>query len=118
MIRYQTFVVTTDADGAGTVTDGPVNGEIIEVSSAGTAWASTADYTIVRAGDFGGTILAVTDCQEPWSYQPRASLVTTGTAAITNSYGRIPSDGYLTLTLAEAGSVVAGTVTVFYDDLA
>ncbi|MCK9628451.1 MAG: hypothetical protein M0R37_07655 [Bacteroidales bacterium] len=116
MIRYKELVLTTGADGAGTVTDGPINGEIIEVFSEGTAWSATADFTLTRAA-FGGTILALTDAQEPFDYYPRVALVSSATAAITDSSGRIPCDGNVTLVVAGAGSVVPGTVTVVYDTL-
>jgi hypothetical protein len=116
MIRYKELTLTTGSNGAGTVTDGPINGEIIEVFTQGTAWSGTADYTLTRAA-FGGTIIALTDAQEPWDHYPRVSLVTSATAAITASYGRIPCDGNVKLVLAEAGSAVPGTVTVVYDDL-
>ena len=117
MILYKTLTVTTDSSGAGTVTDGPINGEIIEVCSSGTALSGTADFTIVRAGTFGGTILAVADKQVPWWYQPRAVPCTIAGTAITNGQSRIPCDGNVTLTVAQAGSVVSTTVAIFYDDL-
>ena len=117
MILYKTLTVTTDSSGAGTVTDGPINGEIIEVCSSGTALSGTADFTIVRAGTFGGTILAVADKQVPWWYQPRAVPCTVAGVAITNGEARIPCDGNVTLTVAQAGSVLTAAVTIMYDNL-
>ncbi len=116
-IKHQPLVVTTDALGAGTVTSTyPINGLILEVRSNGTAWSGTADFTLTRNEIYGGTILAVSDAQEPWTYAPRFQAVTTAGAALTNSAVPVPNEGYVTLTLAEAGSVVAGTVYVIYDE--
>ena len=115
MIRYIGVEVTTDADGAGTVTAGPVNGKILEVSCPGTAWSSTADFTITRTATFGGTILAVTDKQVPWWYQPRAVPCTVAGVAITNGESLIPCDGNIQVVLAQAGSVITDTVYVTYE---
>jgi hypothetical protein len=118
MIRYEKMTITTSALGAGTATtSAPIIGEIIEVCAPGTVWSSTADFALVRDADYGGTILSLTDAQVPWQHFPRAQLVTSGTAAITNSYDRFASDDYLTLTVAGAGSVATDSVYVIYDDL-
>ncbi len=118
MIKYTEFAVTTSAAGAGTVTAGPVNGLIYEVRCPGTAFSSTADFTLTRAAVFGGTVLVATDAQVPWSYFPRSLAATAvNGGAISGSWAPVPSDGQLTLTVAQAGSVTSGTVYVIYDDL-
>jgi hypothetical protein len=115
VIKYATLKVTTDSSGAGTVTGGPINGEILEVCTPGTALSGTADWTLVRAGAFGGTILAITDAQEPWWYRPRSGAVGVTGSAVTDSNVKIPCDGEVKLTVSQAGSVLSSTVTIFYE---
>lgn len=114
MIYYQGLAVTTDAAGDGTATTTePVNGLVYEVRYPGTAFGSTADFTLTRQGAIGGTVLNLTDATGPWQYAPRQNEHTTAGGSI-GADALIPSNDYLQLVVAEGGSVTSGTVYVIY----
>ena len=112
--------VTTDAAGAGTATTvSPLNGHVEEVRYGGTILAGTATFTLTRVGD-GGTILAYTATAAPWSRAPLqpvhssvgggALVAATGGSALAD---RVPVDGYVQLVVANAGSVLTDSVSIF-----
>jgi hypothetical protein len=128
------FAVTTNAAGGGTViSTWPITGTVLEVrmplgGTALTAAGGTADFTITRTGaggvgGDGGTVLALTNVNAPWQYQPRNPLhsnaggttaYTLGTGPVYDTEG-IPVDSYLTFVAAQCQPSVAGTVHVFVD---
>lgn len=120
-------VFTTDAAGAAAGTTLPVRGELaqVRVPNAGTAWmgtGSTADITITRLVD-GGTLLALTNGQAPWEYNPRtaAHSLTAGTSAYAVGVGPVLTDpppvyGPVVVTVAQAQFSKAGTVYLWIDD--
>ena len=118
MIRRYEFSLTTDSSGAGTVTaKQPINGLVEEVRNDGTAFASTAIYSITR-GDGGGTVFRAGTLTAPWQYAPRQPVHTNAGVAVTYDGTRavndkIPVDGYLTMTVTQGGSVNLGTVSVY-----
>lgn len=111
-LKRQTLVVTTDSAGAGTIsTQRPLGGCVIELRNDSAAWGGTADYTFTRAADEGGgTVFNASNLAGPFSVYPGGSVY--GLAGVAS---HIPVDGQLTMTIAQAGSVVAGTVHVFYE---
>lgn len=111
MIQRQALIVTTDSVGAGTVTTTrPISGRIVEIRNNSSAWGGTADYTFTRAaGEGGGTVVSLTDTAGPFSVYPGGSVY-----GMTGTHTPVPVEGYLTMAVAQAGSVVAGTVHVFY----
>ena len=120
-MRLYELPITTDAVGAGTATTVyPLSGEIVGVRELGHT-SGTADWTLTRTAD-GGTVLALTDVAAPWDRQPRSAAHSTtgGTTAYSTGVGPvydggIPIDGYLKAVVAQAGSVVAGTVYIYVE---
>lgn len=115
-----TLSVTTVADGSGTATTAyPLNGYVDEIRYGGTILAGTATFTFTRVAD-GGTILAYTATAAPWSRAPRqpvhanltggALVAATGGSALAD---RVPVDGYVQLVVANAGSVLTDSVSIF-----
>lgn len=114
-VRYQDISITGPAGTA--QTNAPINGRILEVSYGGTALNASpvaADYTLTRTSPDGGTILAVSNAQGPFSYHPRAnSVTTTGTGGTANS--EIPCNSALQLVIAQGGTAT-DSVRVYYED--
>lgn len=123
-VRRADIAVSTDASGAGTAASRPIAGEILEVRYNGTTLnnGGSADYTITRQTD-GGTVLAVTNLDGPWSRSPRQLIHTstggtldTGglTAAITSQVDEIPVEGALQIVVAQGAASKSDTLFVFY----
>ena len=105
-VSQHAVTVTTDAAGAGTVTTTvPVSGYLVEVRvpNAGTAvFGSTADYTLTNPAS-GGTVYARTNVQAPFTHYPaRAVQDANGGTAVRAG---CPVDGYVTVVVAQGGSV-------------
>lgn len=109
--------VTTDAVGAGTVvTDVPLSGYLVEVraANAGTSvFGSTADYTLVNAAS-GGTVYARSNVAAPFTHYPARAIqdVNGGTAVQPG----VPVDGYVTVTVAQAGSAATASMWLLVAD--
>ena len=126
MITMYELAVTTNAWGGGTATS--VNlprCEVVSVrmANAGTTITAsgTADFTITRVVD-GGTILALTDANAPWQYQPSqpAHSVTGGTTAYSLGVGPvyddgIPLDGQLKVVVAQGGTAGSGSIYFYLE---
>lgn len=103
--------VTTDAAGAGTVTTTvPVSGYLVEVRAANagtTVFGSTADYTLTSPSS-GGTVYARSNVAAPFQHYPARAIqdVNGGTAVQPG----VPVDDYLTLVVAQGGSVATASV--------
>lgn len=119
-VDKHTLSVTTVADGSGTATTAyPLSGYVDEVRYGGTILAGTATFTLTRAAD-GGTILFYTATAAPWSRSPRQPVhasvnggplvAATGGSALAD---RVPVDGYVQLVVANAGSVLTDSVSIF-----
>ena len=119
-VSKHTLTITTDAVGSGTATTlQPLTGYIDEVRHGGTTLAGTATYTFTRNED-GGTVLSYVATVNPWSRAPRQAVHTNlAGAALAGATGgsaladRVPVDGYVTLVVANGGSVVTDTVSIF-----
>ena len=122
MSRINVFpmIVSTDADGAGTVTSGgPVCGYVVEVRlpNVGSQLASsTADWTFTRQLD-GGTILALSNQDAPFQVFPARRLTNEGGGTTAYALGigpvvqaGIPVDDYVVLTVAQADASQSGTL--------
>jgi hypothetical protein len=125
------FKISTDATAAGSVVSvKPVEGMVLEwvcSGSTGTALfgpGGTATLTAIRRGD-GGTILAATAVTAPFRYAPRRDVVTeaggtmfivagSATSKVLDLSG-VPSADCVTLSVAQGGTSVSGTVYMFYD---
>lgn len=124
-VGLATFVVTTDAAGAGTVSSSNVlRGEILSVRMplAGTALTlqgGTTDFLFTRAYD-GATILSAANQSAPWQYQPREAVHTIAAGTTAYSTGNsvysdsVPMYGTVTLTVAQGQPSMSGTVYVHY----
>jgi hypothetical protein len=116
-----TFLVSTDANGAGTVTSNhQIRGLVREVRYGRTALSGTATYTIKRVVD-GATILAYTATSNPWARAPceAAHLNTTGgTTAYNTGVGPVlvpvPVSGAVKLVIANGGSVLSNEAVHLY----
>lgn len=126
MIRCETITMTSGATGAGTVVSKwPLSGEILSIRMSGTALnglGSTADFTFTRQND-GGTVLAVSNVDAPWQYQPREAshTVTGGTTGYSLGVGPVlthgvPIDDYLVCVVAQGGSAASAAAYVYYED--
>lgn len=107
--------VTTDGSGAGTaVSARPVNGEILEIRlpTAALNAAGAADYTITRQ-ETGGTVLAITNTDGPWTRYPRGDAITPAGAG-GSAVVPIPCDEMLRLVVAQAATSASGTIHVYY----
>jgi len=126
MIRCETITIATGALGAGTaISTAPLSGEILSIRLPGTALngaGSTADFTFTRQND-GGTVLAVSNVNAPWQYQPREVVHTV--AGGTTVYGLsatnvmthgVPIDDYLVCVVAQGGSATSTDCFVYYED--
>lgn len=115
-VQRITLEATTDSSGAGTAeTTYPLSGYLEEIRYQG-SFGSTADFTFTRS-EGGGTVLVVTNGAAPWSYLPRAQIADTSGTVVSAAYDTIPIDDYLTMVVAQGGSVVSGTVSIYYSSM-
>lgn len=124
-VRHQSVAITTDSLGAGTATtDRPINGIVQEIRVNAQQFSSTADYTVVRTADFGGTIAAISNANGPFQISPGIPVYDdTGNKSLySSSTGgtvvRAPvCPGYARVIVAQGGSAQSGTVHIIYTDV-
>lgn len=117
-IDYQRVAITTDTLGAGTaVFPRPVVGNILEIRNDAQSYSATADFTITRKGGPGGTILAVTDQNGPWTFAPGLNLTTTAGVGATagTAFRPVPCAGEVQVVIAQGGNAQSGTIHILYD---
>ncbi len=106
--------VTVTAGGGGTVVTRPVEGEVVEVRYAGTAFGGTADFKITRQ-EAGGTVLNLTNAQGPWQYAPRQVTHDNVGTALT-AYDTYPVSEQLVVSVLQAAADAAGTIHIYVSE--
>lgn len=115
--RYQ-FEITTNSAGAGTVTSAyPLSGLVEEIRCENASFlGSTAILQLTRQQG-GGTIFRAASIAAPIDHLPRAQISTWGGTLIAAAYDSIAVDDYVELTVSQAGTALAGTVSFYYSGL-
>lgn len=122
MIRQTTISITVAdtvaADGAETQagnSDAPLNGHLEAIYVNHGTGAGTTDLTITCGSPAIPILTKADSTTDAWFY-PRAALNKAADGAAVTEYDRIPLDGYVTATIAQANKDQTCAVTVFWDD--
>ncbi len=123
MIRQTTISITVAdtvaADGSETqagTSAAPLNGLLEAVYVNHGTGAGTTDLTITCGSPAIPILTKADSTTDAWFY-PRAALNKAADGAALTEYGKIPLDGYVTATLAQANAAQTCAVTIFWDDL-
>lgn len=120
MIQQTTINITVadteEVDGAETQaenSDFPLNGHLEAIKVDHSAGAVTSDLTVTCGGL---TLLSKADSVTDATFFPRAALALNSDASALSFYDKIPLDGYVTATIAQANKDQTCAVTIFWDD--
>jgi hypothetical protein len=122
MIRQTTISITVEdtvaAEGAETqagTSSAPLNGRLEAIYVNHGTGAGTTDLTITCGSPAIPILTKADSTTDAWFY-PRAALALNTDGSALSFYDKIPLNGYVTATIAQANKNQTCAVTVFWDD--
>lgn len=118
-IDYVKIEVVVDGTTGAAVSATPINGRLLAVHVAYASGTNATTDVVIATEAHGGLpaqpILTLTNNATSGWYYPRATVVSTAAAAITNGFDALPLAGYVGVDVAQSTDTKTIAVTLVYE---